>query len=99
VLSIEQCRKVLGPACELTDSALESFRDQLYGLADIGIDLFLGLPRDRQAHLQRVGKMTDKEQEAWEERAAIMEFDGGLTRAEAESRALNIVCNEKGKRL
>jgi hypothetical protein len=30
---------------------------------------------------------TDAQQERYEERAAIMEFDGGLTRAEAEKRA------------
>lgn len=31
--------------------------------------------------------------EAFEERAAIMEFDGGLTREEAERRAMAIVAN------
>jgi len=31
--------------------------------------------------------MTDAEFEAWNERAAIMEFDGGLTRFKAESQA------------
>lgn len=28
--------------------------------------------------------MTDDQREAWEERAAILEFDGGMTRPEAE---------------
>ena len=32
--------------------------------------------------------MTPEQQEMFEERAAIMEYDGGLTREEAERRAL-----------
>lgn len=35
--------------------------------------------------------MTEAEQIAWEERAAIMEFMGGLPREEAERRAEKIV--------
>ena len=35
--------------------------------------------------------MTDDEKEHYEERAAIMEFDGGLPRAEAEKLALQDV--------
>lgn len=33
-------------------------------------------------------ELTDAEFEAWEERAAIMEYDGGLQRVEAERKAL-----------
>lgn len=33
-----------------------------------------------------------------EERAAIMEFDGGLTRAEAEQAALEIIAKERAWR-
>ena len=32
--------------------------------------------------------LTDDEQEAFEERAAIMEFDAGMTREEAEAAAM-----------
>jgi hypothetical protein len=32
--------------------------------------------------------------EAWQERAAIMEFDGGMTREEAEKAAMEIVMGE-----
>lgn len=35
--------------------------------------------------------MTDDQREAWEERAAIMEYDGGLTREVAERMARDIV--------
>ena len=40
MLTLEQCRKVLGPECKLSDSELEALRDQLYGLADIAIEAF-----------------------------------------------------------
>ncbi len=35
--------------------------------------------------------------EAWEERAAIMEFDGGLSRADAEAAAEDCVRRELGE--
>ncbi len=36
-----------------------------------------------------VGDLSDHWREAWEERSAIMEFDGGLSREAAEARALD----------
>ena len=35
--------------------------------------------------------MTESQREWFEERAAIMEYDGGLTRAEAEREALELM--------
>lgn len=35
--------------------------------------------------------LSDAEREEYEERVAIMEYDGGLLRAEAEKRALGII--------
>ena len=35
------------------------------------------------------------EHEAFEERAAIMEFDGGMTRPEAEAAARTVIANAK----
>jgi hypothetical protein len=46
MLNLEQCRKVLGAGCKLSDSELEALRDQLYGLADIAIETFIE-KRDR----------------------------------------------------
>lgn len=40
----------------------------------------------------------DDYQEAWEERAAIMEYDGGLSRHDAEVQA-NIICLETYRQL
>lgn len=41
-----------------------------------------------------VNDLTPDQREAWEERAAIMEFDGGMTRADAEVAALRLVLGE-----
>ena len=43
--------------------------------------------------------LSELEREAFEERAAIMEYDGGLSRAEAESRAMAEVIRFRVRRL
>lgn len=37
MLSVQQCRSILGKNCSLADSEIETLRDQLYGLADIAL--------------------------------------------------------------
>lgn len=39
--------------------------------------------------------MTEAEREAYEERAAIMEFDGGLSRRDAEREAMKAVIRNR----
>ncbi len=39
--------------------------------------------------------MTPEEREWWEERAAIYEYDAGLTRAAAEAQARRDVCERR----
>jgi len=41
MLSLDQCRRVLGPECQLTDAELERLRDEMYALADIAITTLL----------------------------------------------------------
>ncbi len=49
---------------------------------------------------KRLAGLTAEQREAYEERAAIMEFDGELPREEAERRALdNVVYVEFGRKL
>lgn len=38
--------------------------------------------------------MTDDQQEAFEERSAILEFDAGMSRSEAERLAAQMVCED-----
>jgi hypothetical protein len=41
MISLDECRKLLGPTCELSDEELERLRDDLYALADIVVTAFL----------------------------------------------------------
>lgn len=64
---------MLAPACKhLPDEVVSRLRDQLYVLAEFAI----------------TSSPSASEGEEIEERAAIMEFDGGLTRPEAEGGAV-----------
>jgi hypothetical protein len=91
MISLERCRKVLGPQNGLSDETLATLREQLYCLAELALNV-----RDRQ-------KTTDRELDAFEqaanspedlealrERAAIIEFDGNFSRDEAERMAISL---------
>ena len=79
-LSLEQCRNELGSVCRLSDSDILRLRDQLYNVAQVIVTL---LP-DPSAR------------ESIEERAAIMEFDDGLSREAAIQGA--VIRNIRGRR-
>ena len=75
MLSIAACRKQLGAAgVDLSDAEVERLRDSMATLA--------------AAALRRVQRLSDAEREEIQERAAIMEFDGGLARSAAERAAM-----------
>jgi len=46
MLTLDECRKVLGAGCKLSDTELAAVRDQLYGLADIAVEVLIE-ERDR----------------------------------------------------
>lgn len=79
-LSLDECRKLVGPPCRLSDAELLQLRDQLYKFADVVVSL-LPEPAAR---------------ESLEERAAIMEFDGGISGDAASIGAM--IRNIKGRR-
>ena len=54
-------------------------------------------PLDPQV-ARAVAQLSEGDREAFEERAAIFEYDGGLPRAEAERRALGAVRAEQQRR-
>ena len=90
VLSLQRCREVLGPNCPLKDAQLERLRDELTALADISLEE--GLHRrqgDAGNAFHFALTLIPREQHyEIEERAAILEVDGGLQRVEAEDAAL-----------
>lgn len=100
MLSLRRCREILGSSCSATDSQLESLRDQLMAIADIALEL----GRERlmvgvaSAFHERLKLVPGEEREEIAERAAIMEIDGGLQRAEAEEAALQTWVREQLER-
>ncbi len=94
MLSISKCREILGAkAANLLDSELELLRDQLYPLADVVVSHFL-------THSKRV--VENNLRDELEERAAILEFDGKISRSEAEQKAATDALNklrERGQNL
>jgi len=70
-LTLKQCRRLLAAAgAAISDQDIERLRDELYDLAEVTLEGF------------RNGE--EYRDETFEERAAIIEADGGLDRAEAE---------------
>jgi hypothetical protein len=85
VFPIAECRKILGNRCPLSDSEVEQLRDQLYQLACMVVDLSQ-MPLNEPDRL--IAQLPDDERADVEERAAILEFDGGLDRHQASRKAL-----------
>jgi hypothetical protein len=92
VLSLSRCREILGSSCPETDSELEALRDQLMAIADIALAIGREGVKSGAASTfhERLKLVSDEQREEIVERAAIMEIDGGLRRAEAEEAALEI---------
>jgi len=90
VIDLRRCRVILGSDCPLTDGQVELLRDQLAAFADIALEtaiqeLRIG-SRDLIGAAARV--IPECQSEEIVERASIMEFDGGVSRAIAENAAL-----------
>jgi hypothetical protein len=91
LLDLEKCRALLGTDCKLTDSQLEQLRQEIYVLSDVVLESFCA---QKLSAAGRTGKSQNisgclngiphPEREAVEERAAILEFERGLNRPEAE---------------
>jgi hypothetical protein len=97
VLSVGKIRELLGESARTAeDCEVEALRAQLYELAQHIVDAApRGAARDRAARVES-WRLTPPDRLAEvHERAAIMEFDGGLSRDEAERRAMEIVCGQQ----
>lgn len=90
MLSLTRCRQILGPGCQMPDDQIELLRDQLVGLAAVVIDSFGDKLRigGEGAFGFSLRLIPDEQRGAIIERAAIMEADGQMTRARAETEAL-----------
>jgi hypothetical protein len=103
VLSVARCRSLLGPDCTLTEARLDEVRQDLYTLAQISVEGFCKRrdPKDvtPAAHGSAsqgaplnvptaTSLLPNEDRHAVEERSAILEFEAGLSRQEAEREAL-----------
>jgi hypothetical protein len=111
MLSLAECRQILGPNCDLADSELEAIRNQLYAVAGVAITTRCaptlkeaGKSPAREAtgekiELKRYWHLSNfkpalrlipaEDRHEVRERAAIIEFDAGAKRDDAERRALH----------
>lgn len=99
MLSLQECRKILGPTCTLTDPELDLLREGFYALAHITHETYpkLGSPKAKTLlnQHQRVNfesmlnLLSEAEREEAIERVAIMEFESGFPREEAEKAVMS----------
>ena len=96
MFSLDRCRDIIGQHIEIDDVELTDLRDQLYGLAHIIADKIVNqnsgvqtLDDYTESDYRATTKLlTESEREDVEERAAIIEFEAGTKRGEAERRAV-----------
>lgn len=85
-LSIDACRRILGRTADsLSNGEVERVRDQLYALAHIAVTACeAAVACGSESLLERLPTTA---RESIEERAAVLEFDAGMTRTAATRRA------------
>jgi len=94
MLSLKECRKILGPSCSLTDSDIEQLREGLHALADIALEVYPKLQTPNTTPPLTTKQtitfedmfklLSETEKDEVIERVSIIEFDGKFTRKEAE---------------
>ena len=86
-LTIAKCRALLGQAAEgLSDSEVESVRDQFYAMARVAANAYVA--GKRSLFGRAVSELSAADRYGVEERAAILQFDGRLLRDDAERLAI-----------
>ena len=95
MLSVVQCRDILGASAPTVDAEVEQLRDALYMVAQVWIDG--GAKSFRSPFAESVTGLSEDEWVDIEERVAVMEVDGGLTRAEAEQAVLAAFTRQREK--
>jgi len=93
-IAVSRCRRILGLGSEVTDEEVRNIRDELYELAEVGLDLVVHTGRTlRTQSVCEAGLLLNDEamKELFDERAGIMEHEGGVPREKAERCALEDV--------
>ena len=90
MLSLQKCRELLGPSAHLSDSELSALVNSLYVLAETAVRLHACAGREPGGR-----PLSADDQAEVDERAAIMEFDGQMSRADADRLARRKMTREK----
>lgn len=95
MLSVGDCRKILGNLAPKDDEALSRFRDDVYAIVRIILNL-KSLPcgsnlSTTESSNEIQEQLTPEERDEWAERAAIIEYDGGIEKHLAEAKALQLI--------
>lgn len=111
MLSLRRCRDLLTGAVGSSDVEVEQLRDQLHAIAEVAVEGFIAKERvsatrsptearphdnSEDARPAALRLIAEPERHAVEERAAIMEYEGGLDRDHAERRAVLHVVRGRG---
>ena len=90
MLPISTYRKLLGGAVSagLTDQQIENLREGMYALARLGCNSIGVYKSETSYENAAITTVPERLRDAAEERAAILQFDGGLSRAKAFETAL-----------
>lgn len=94
MISLKRCRKVLGPKISVPDETLVKLREQLYCFAELALDIRGQRQKSVNITLEQVATSSE-DLDVLQERAAIIEFDGKVTRDEAERMAVSLTLASK----
>jgi len=97
MLSVDECRRHLPKDSSLSESEILELRDQLYDAACLAVDLYKA-DQNRESRCgdrwsgpaPSLGSGTCEDQDWINERAALLEYEGGVERDAAEREALQM---------
>lgn len=88
MLSLARCREILGTGNSVTDQQLAEVVRSMYKFAGVILDK---VSEKRLNTLTDTVAWSESDRADFEERAAILEFDGGFSRDDAEHRARDCI--------
>jgi len=102
MLDLERCREILGNHAAISDDRLRRLREEMYLLANVLSECVIAGTKGGVASSPNAGAFDDAaahlpmhDRDEAEERAAILEFEGGFSRDEAERRAITIAIRRR----
>lgn len=94
MLPVQKCRELLSKESDnLTDSELDQVRQGLYDLAALVLKSYSA--RTSMTPDKALALLSSSEREEAEERAAILEYEGGLSRFSAEQLAVTEIVRRR----